>query len=468
MHSEPLNKSIHKPTLILYRRLIDSLLKGSERTVLLKKNIVLSVMLKGINIIIVLLMVPMVIGYVNTTQYGIWLTLSSIIGWFYMCDMGLGMGLRNRFAESKARGDTLMARRYVSTTYAAVTVAVAVLLAILLPLNYFIDWTSVLNLPGEYRLILSHTFIIMIICFGINMVAQTFNYMTSGDQRPAISMLISVADQAIVLIGIYLLTRITPAGEGSLPHLAVLSCAIPPCILIMVSAILYRGRYRWASPSLSLARLSLVKDILGMGAKFFAITLSTIMVFQLTNVIISRELGPESVTEYNIAFKYFNVLWLVFGIVLNPFWSAFTDAYTLGNYGWMRSTLRALERCALCMIPVTGVMLMLAPMAYRLWIGDSVTVSTSSNIAVAGYVSLLTIANVYLFPLNGIGKVTLQMCIYITSALVAFPVMSWMCRHYGIPGLLAFPSAVYLILAFTGALQSRRIINRSASGIWNR
>lgn len=443
-------------------------MKGSERTVLLKKNIVMSIMLKGINIAIVLVTVPLVIGYVNPTQYGIWLTLSSIIGWFYMCDMGLGMGLRNRFAESKARGDMVMARKYVSTTYVASALGTGVLLAVILPLNHFIDWSSVLNLPDGYRMELSRTFMIMAVCFGANMVAQTFSYMVSGDQRPAISMMISVADQALVLLAVIIVTRITPQGDGSLPVLAVLSCGIPPCILILVSALLYRGRYREVAPSLRLARMALVRDILGTGARFFAITLSMIVVFQLSNVIISREMGPDAVTEYNVAFKYFNVVWLVFGIALNPFWSAFTDAYTLGNYQWMRSTLRMLERTGLGLIPVTGLMLLLAPVAYRLWIGDSVSVASSTNIAVACYVTLLTMANVYLFPLNGIGKVTLQMCIYVASAIVAYPVMTWMCRHHGLPGLLTFPSAVYLLQAVAGAVQSRLIINRKASGIWNR
>lgn len=55
------------------------------------------------------------------------------------------------------------------------------------------------------------------------------------------------------------------------------------------------------------------------------------------NIIISRVQGPEVVTQYNLAYRFFNVLLMVVVIVLNPFWSAFTEAYAKRDYNWMRS-----------------------------------------------------------------------------------------------------------------------------------
>lgn len=55
--------------------------------------------------------------------------------------------------------------------------------------------------------------------------------------------------------------------------------------------------------------------------------ISMLFIFQFINIILSRVEGPEAVTQYNIAYKYFNVLNMVFVIVLTPFGSAFTDAY---------------------------------------------------------------------------------------------------------------------------------------------
>ena len=91
---------------------------GHSRSIRAKKNIFASFGLKGISILISFFLVPLVLNYIDITKYGIWLTLSSIIGWFGFFDIGLGNGLRNKFAEAIAKGQKELARIYVSTTYA--------------------------------------------------------------------------------------------------------------------------------------------------------------------------------------------------------------------------------------------------------------------------------------------------------------------------------------------------------------
>ena len=99
----------------LYKRLF---VAGSERSLVIKKNIVESFGFKVASIIISLLIVPLTIDFVNPEQYGIWLTLSSIVQWISYFDLGLGHGLRNKFAEAKANGNHSLASRYISTSYA--------------------------------------------------------------------------------------------------------------------------------------------------------------------------------------------------------------------------------------------------------------------------------------------------------------------------------------------------------------
>jgi len=50
--------------------------KGHERSIRAKKNIAATIVIKGFSIVISLVFVPLVLNYVNSAQYGIWLTLS--------------------------------------------------------------------------------------------------------------------------------------------------------------------------------------------------------------------------------------------------------------------------------------------------------------------------------------------------------------------------------------------------------
>src|ERR1035437_10668458 len=78
--------------------------EGNQRSIKAKKNILVISIIKGCSIAVSLLLVPITIHYVNPTRYGIWLTLSSIVGWFSFFDVGLGNGLRNKFAEAVTNG----------------------------------------------------------------------------------------------------------------------------------------------------------------------------------------------------------------------------------------------------------------------------------------------------------------------------------------------------------------------------
>ena len=115
---------------------------GGERSVLLKKNIVISFLNKAVAVIVSFLLVSVTIDYVNTEQYGIWLTLSSLIYWIALFDFGMTHGFRNRFAEAISNSDRLLCKKYVSTSYVLLSIIFLSLLCVLSILNIFINWSS--------------------------------------------------------------------------------------------------------------------------------------------------------------------------------------------------------------------------------------------------------------------------------------------------------------------------------------
>ena len=121
--------------------------KGHIRSVKAKKNILASVIIKGISILTSFLLVPLTINYLTPVNYGIWLTLYSIISWFGLLDIGLGNGLRNKFAESIASGDKIAARTYLSTAYAMLGMIMAAACMIFLLINNYLNWALILNKP---------------------------------------------------------------------------------------------------------------------------------------------------------------------------------------------------------------------------------------------------------------------------------------------------------------------------------
>lgn len=406
----------------------------------------------------------MTVNYINPTRYGIWLTLSSIIAWLSYFDLGFAHGFRNRFSEAKANGDILLARKYVSTTYAVLFILFFVIFLLVISINYFVDWSKVLNIDTVYRSELQAVFGILAFFFCLNIVASIFTTMLTADQKPALAALIQTGGQVLAFICIYISTKIIP---GSLDILAFAFSGIPCFLLTIVSIIMFKcGKYREVSPNLRFIRFCLTKRILGLGWQFFAIMFSMLFIFQFINIIISRILGPGAVTQYNIAYKYFNILNMIATIVLTPFWSAFTDAYVKKDFEWMRNMVKKLERMWLLCIPVLVVMILCSAPLYKYLVGGSISIPFSLSISMAFFMLFQTIGNVYMYLINGTSKVRLQLILYLSIAVIAIPIMQLTCQLYGVEGVLLVPTITFGLQALVGKIQISKIIKNTAKGIW--
>ena len=439
-------------------------IRSSSRSKEAVNNIALSFVSKGTSIICTSLIGPVTINYVNPTQYGIWLTLSSIIGWISFFDLGLGNGFRNKFAETKAIGNIDLAKQYVSTTYFTIALMMLVLFVILAIANLYVDWPKLLNVNEELSIELSNVFLVLSFFFCLNMIVRLFTTILTADQKPGVASLVGALGQVLSLIAIYVLTLTT---SGSLINLALFYSSIPTLLLVLCSiyAFHFTG-YSKFSPHIKYANISLIKDIMNLGMQFFIIYLCMIAVFQIINIIISRELGPDAVTEYNIAYKYFFVLYNVFMIIVTPFWSAFTDAYVKKDKTWMLKAKRGLEIACLCTILAAFAMLLLSNWFYHVWIGDSVVVHFSLSFMMALYIISMNIGGMYMNLVNGIGTMRIQLIIYVLFAVFSYPAMLLLVRNWGIPGIVAYPAIVAFIQAIMAKLQIEKIINGTATDFW--
>ena len=437
-------------------------LEGRSQTAML--NIVLSFVTKGISIIISLLLIPLTIEYVNPTQYGIWLTLSSVIGWFTFFNLGLGNGFRNKFAEAIAKEDKELARCYTSTTYFAVSIVMLVLFSVAFIVDSFVDWAEFLNLDAVYSQSLHKVFIIVCVFSFITFVVNLFGNLLDAYQKNGLHSIIGTAGQLFSLVSIYILTLTT---QGSLENLALYYAGVP-CIVMLVASIYFFSftKLRAFRPSFSTIKPQLIKNILSIGFLFFVINVCLLFIFQLINIIMTREIGALSVSQYNIAYRYFNVLYMAMSIIVAPFWSAFTDAYFKDDFIWMKKMLRKLNFCLTISIVIGLLMLIAFPVILPLWIGNQLYIPNSFAFIVFFYVCMQMVSTVYMYLINGIGTIKLQTIIYSVFALVAWPLLTFSCRLYGIYGILLFPSFVYLIQGILAKVQLNKLLNKTAKGIW--
>lgn len=438
----------------------------SERSRDVIINILLSLLMKGTTILSSLLIIPLTINYVNPNQYGIWLTVSSIIGWVAFFDLGLGNGFRNKFAEAKAKGNILLARELLSTTYFTIGIIVLIVYIIFASINIYINWADILKVSKDYTNELQKIFFIVCTFTCINMVANVFISLLSADQKNGYASVITAIGQYVSLIVIYILTLTT---DGSLLNLAIFYSGIPCIVIVAASIFMFNhSTYKKYKPGVRYIKIGHIQNILTLGSQFFFINLCIIVIFQVVNIIISREIGPIGVTQYNIANKYFNIIYMIMIIIATPLWSAFTDAYTKEDYIWMKSMITKMEKCWYIFIMIGFFMLLLSPFFYNFWIGQTVSMPIQISIAMFFLVVFQAYGHIYMLMINGTGKIRIQLITYIIFAIISWPLFTIFSRNFGLSGIISIPTLVYLVQGILGKIQIEKIIKQKDKGVWSK
>lgn len=440
---------------------------GHTRSVKARKNILASFFIKGVSIIIGFVFVPLLIGYLGEVEYGIWITMSSILAWVNYFDIGLGNGLRNRFAESLAKGEHQMARIYVSTAYASLSMLFGSFFLVFLAINPLLSWYEILKAPvalaGELNTLVIITFGFFLLRFTLRLIA----IIIVADQRPALSNVFDPLANLVALAAVLVLIK---TSETSLLLLGAILGAAPVLVLSAATVYFFRRDYYNYRPSVKLVDFKYFKDLTGLGAKFFVIQITVVIIMSTNNFIITRVAGPEAVTPYNVAYKYFGLLLMLFTIITNTYWSAYTEAYIKRDFTWIRRVTGNLVKGWMAILVILAIMLFISPYFYKVWIGEKVEVPFLLSGFTALFIGIYIWYIIFIYFINGTGKITLQLYVCVIVAVLNIPVSVFFAKHLGMgsAGVILGSSLTYLPGAIIAPIQYIKIITGKDHGIWGK
>jgi O-antigen/teichoic acid export membrane protein len=413
-----------------------------------------------------LLLIRVGLEMIDAASYGVWLVLSSLVTWISLADIGLGNAIRNAVAVALAHKDTGEARRYVSTGYvliAAISIVVLILAVAVIPV---VNWSVVLNAPDIANDILWPLAMIAALCFCLRLLAGLVGFLLLGAGRAALSAVIDLATNVSALIA---LLGLKDAGIGSLFSLGSTLSIVAVVVPVFSTVLVFKSRsFCQLRPSLRSLDMRLTGQLLGSGIRFFVINSAAMIMFASSNVIIAHVCGPDEVTVYNVALKYFGLLTIGFSVALTPFWSAFTDAFASGEELWVRSVMRRLVAIWGGTVVMAIVMVILSPAIVRLWIGESVEIPLVLACVFGLYVCVTNWNSLFAYFLNGVGRIQLQMLLAVFLLAVYIPLSLFLSSELrlGLMGVVFASILSQSVGAVVQPLQYRRVISGTAHGIW--
>jgi len=431
------------------------------------KNTVAMIGIRGVSMILTLISAPIMLHHVDRADYGVLLTLTSIVGWVGYMDVGLGNGLRNKLPEFLAKGDFHSAKKIVSSCYVTLAIYVALIIVIFLIVSPFVDWLGVLNSPtsdaGEIRGLTNVVFI----AFCIQFLFGLINSILFAYQMPAFQSLFTFVGQFVALI--VLVIQVYVFDVTSVLQIGAINSIIPPLVLFLGSIGLFRTKLKEIAPSFKLFEFKSVGSILSLGLKFFVLQMITIVLFQANSIIIARVVSPEAVVEYNLAFKYVSLLTMIFTIVITPVWSATTDAYVRKDFEWINKTLSFSRKVCIASVFIGVLMVLASKFVYGMWLGKgSIDINYSTTGLIFLYISFEMLYKVYGTIINGTGKVFAQIILTGIIAIIYIPLAIFWGNLCGLSGVLIANTIVFALNYVWSKLQCNKLISQTATGIWNK
>lgn len=442
------------------------ILEGHERSVKAKKNIIALFIIRGFGIAINLALIPLTLNLLDDYKYGVWIILFNVLSWIQIFDIGIGNGLRNKFAEAIAKKDFKEAQEYVSTGYIIMVSITIALIALFIVPWLLIDWAYVFNvrseLSQEITLLIGVTFFLTAIQFSLKLVTT----LLTADHKPALSAFIFTFSNTIILL-LFLLFK--SELRGDLVAIGALYSSVPLIVLVIASLIIFNGKFKVIKPRMQSFNLNKVKDLFNLGIQFFVIQIAVLVIFQTDSLIIAHTLSPEEVTPYNIIFRYFGIVTMMAGIVMTPFWSAFTEANAKEDYIWIKNILLKQIKFLIPTSLLILLLLFLAPWIIPFWLKKDILIPSSLLIGMAIYTFVSIYNNIFAFFLNGVGKPKISAVLSIFAAIINIPLSVFFVKNLGMGSSgVIFGTIVSLSFGlFFGPFQAYLIITNKAKGIWN-
>lgn len=441
-----------------------SVLGDNKRTALVRKNIIFSFLIKGWSCLVMFLMVRLTLDYLGEYQNGVWLTISSMLVLIDNMDIGLGNGLRNTLATELAHGNIEKAREAVSTTFFMLIIVIVPVALILIGITQGIDVYRFNNV-NPFLVPNLETIIVVAIIF----ICSTFVFKFIGNfylglQLPAANNLLVTCGQTLALAATFIFYLTT---ERSLLIVAIVNTASPLAVYLLAYPYTFYHKYKNLRPSYRFFNKDRLKGLFSIGVKFFILQIAGAVIFQTSNIIISKLFTPSAVTPYQISYRYFSLVLLAFSIICTPYWTATTDAYERHDFEWIKKSERRMRIIFLLMLVLISIMTAVSGIVYHVWIGNSTTIPLYLTIGMGVYFFVLILSLGYSYFLNGMGLLRIQLITTTISAIIYIP-----CTYLGyyvshnILSIIVVLILVNLPGLCMNIVQFRKVVNGTASGIF--
>lgn len=391
---------------------------SSNRKNILIKNIVNTVLLKGLGIFIGIFTLPLYIEYFDNQKIlGIWLAIFSIISWINNFDLGIGNGLRNKVTYHINKQNTEQVHKYISSAYYTMGflsiffILVSLIIVQLMNLNAFFLIPNSMIDSSQLKLSILILIFGVIIQFLFKLVFSIL-YAIENITIPNLTILISNVSVLIFLF----FAKFEDLNEKFF-FLACFNAIFPNFILLTISIYTFK-KYHFKI-KIKYVSFEKSKNVLNIGGKFFAIQILLMLILSTNEFLISWMYDSKFVVDYQIYSKWFLLIITIFSMLSQPMWASISNAYAQNDMYWINSIFIKYNKIANYLILLTIILVLLFQKIVDLWLSDdSIEIEFTPLITFFLIVSSILKINVSTTIANSFNKLNVQLYTLLAGLMI--------------------------------------------------
>lgn len=353
------------------KSIIKSFHKTDDESVV-KSNITLSYLIKGLALLIGFFSYPVYQNYFsNEAALGVWLTVLSLMNIALTFDFGLGNGLKNKLIKALVNDDKGKQKSLISSTYVCTSILSIIILNIVTPLIFTLDMNAFLGVSIDVidPFVLKLSAFLVILSISLELTLRNVCSLLQAKQKQALSSLFGLLSTLLLMI----FALCYKSGD---PNSLLLSISIAYIITINLPLLLgtvyaFLKYYKGSFISFKSIDKDSLKSVLNLGLGFFIVQLLLLVLTGTNETIISNIFGSSATvlfTDYN---KPFMVIYSLFSIVTLPMWAMIAKEKEEQRFDLVKKNFK---KCLLFLLVFLIACLMLAILFQpfiNLWLGNN-------------------------------------------------------------------------------------------------
>jgi O-antigen/teichoic acid export membrane protein len=286
----------------------------------------ISVFARSIYVIISVYTIRIITGLVDLKEYALFAILMNTVTWLLLADIGIGNGLQNFISQQKIKKRNHY--NYILVAVILLLIAFIFWVSIILLSNHFVTKYLFGKLDNSQFKNTEQIFLITCIIGLLAGIGTVSHKICNAFQKSYLPSIFTLGGSIVSLVGIFLLRYYELVNLTSISYVffgGTIVFTIGPLVFFTIKA--------YKKANLLFVKKNLIyiaRKILIRSTKFWIFSVASAFVLQIDYLVMSQTISSKDITLYNILFRLYGIMFMVYTLLLNTLWPSFAEWKHIG------------------------------------------------------------------------------------------------------------------------------------------